>query len=143
MHIVIANISVLIGIEIMKSENLILDFATMKITNKGKNWRTHWHFKYGHVFINCRKRQVWYTQSQYRILHPHVFHPSADHLLDLVCKVKPNESGVYLLKTIKDITDACEYCRTYVKIPLDYAHPCRHTRSSSTTRLRSNWYVWK
>lgn len=116
-HIVHADITLLIGMEIMCAEGLILEFGAGITTKRGGNWSLPMRKRCGHIFIEWLKRKICYTNGKLRKLHLPFLHTSADRLFRLIKKVITQQACGDLRNTIDNLTKECESCRKFSNRP--------------------------
>lgn len=116
-HVVKSYIPLLVVIEILHEYKLTLDFGQRSISDYKGKWELPMVRKFGHIFMEWKKRRICYTAAELTRLHLHFFHPTADRLFSVVKKLRPEKSGAGFLRTIKDLTEACRSCKTYSKRP--------------------------
>lgn len=84
MDVVIADVPMLIGLEVLDQNLLIADNVANLLISKRHNWSLPITRKHGHLYVEWDFKDVFYTKSELRKLHLHFYHPSASKLLNLI-----------------------------------------------------------
>lgn len=135
-HIVSADITFLVGVEVLNEFKLNLDLGWRSMRGDKGEWEMPMAYKLEHIIVEWKKQKICYTKAKLSRLNLHLFHQSAERLFYLIKKLKHEEAGGELLKNIKELASECQSCRTYSKNTFRFRASRRQTRSYSTMNWR-------
>lgn len=119
-HVVCADIPMLVGLDLLRKHQLVLDFEACRITQKRNDWHLPMTFKGGHIFFQWSQREICYTKAELQRLHLHFFHPTAGKLFQLIKRARPDQATGELHRTITAISKHCSTCRSYSRKPFRF-----------------------
>jgi hypothetical protein len=117
MDVVLANVPMLIGLEILDRENLILDITANDLISKSGNRSIPTIRKDGHLYVEWEIVKTLYTRNELKKLHLHFYHPSSDKLYQLLRQANPENTTTDLKALIEDINRACTTCERLTPNP--------------------------
>lgn len=68
-HVVCADITILIVIEVLQKEGIILEFWVKCIKNKRRGWKVPMTYTFGHVFPKCNRNKIHYNHAEHQRPH--------------------------------------------------------------------------
>lgn len=73
--LVVADVPLVIGIDLSEEHWLVLDFSRSSISKHKKFWTVQMITKKGHMFIEWEAKYICVTKSELQRIHLHLFHP--------------------------------------------------------------------
>ena len=126
--IVIADIPLLLGLDVLDREGLTPDIAynvlakRTRIARKGngpplyvEEWGiTMWRSRSRHSYVPIHfSIAVHFTRTQLHKLHKKFSHPSADKLYNLLKRSRPEDTSPKTREILEDLTRRCHQCQNY------------------------------
>lgn len=77
-------------------------------------------FKQGHLFVEWPTHEVLFTKTELKKLHERFGHPTAQALIDLLKRARPEDCDAETNKVLKSLVSRCKTCQTFAPKPAVY-----------------------
>lgn len=131
-HVVKMDIPLIIGLDILKSQSLLVNYVENKLEFRNLNISRPITFKRGHVFLEWDAQRIMFTREELTRLHLHFMHPAANRLFELIKRVNPTLATRSVQHLLDEISKSCRSCQEFRSRPL------RFKASVSPTKLIFN-----
>lgn len=127
-HFVHAEVPMLLGLDVLRTFGLILDFDTHCLRSSNPSWSFLFTYSSGHAFISpvtlfssasrtplfnvqngSERLEIHYTTTELRRLHLHYYHPSSQKLFALLHRADNNRVSRSVKEMLQKITASCEH----------------------------------
>lgn len=114
--VVDANVPLLLGLDVLTSYRMILNFADDEVTSKADGWRLPLIRKGGHVYLDWTVG-ILYTVPELRKIHRHFYHPHSEKLYAMMRRADPKKVSPEVLADLERVSATCEVCQREADAP--------------------------
>lgn len=107
----------LIGIGLRDRERTVPNNVLNIMTQEDGGWTLHIVRKSGHMYLEWKANEILFTRPESIKLHRHFRHPTVGKLWELIKKAIPHQVDEKTRELLKEITEACETCKTFSAPP--------------------------
>jgi hypothetical protein len=119
--IVHPSVPLLFGIDILDKHKLNVLSVENKLHSVLAGWTLPLVRQQGHLYLKWHPpSETFYSRQQLYRLHQHLFHPSADKLLNLLKRANPENLPADTKAVLKDISKSCHACQVYSSKPIHF-----------------------
>ena len=118
--VVDADVPLLVGLDVLDSEQLIPDNCTNLLISKEEGWSLPITRKHGHMFVEWDAANILFTEAELSKLHVHFYHPSVDKLMKLLRRARPMDTTPDTRRLLQKISDNCKNCRMHSPGPFRF-----------------------
>ena len=112
-YVVEANITFLLGLDVMSNEGLLVDLGNDTIRHPTAQWSLPLKRLRGHIFLCWDANDILFTRKELQKMHLHLFHRSAQKLYNLVKRASPQDVTPDTRKMLEYIGKSCDICAEF------------------------------
>lgn len=118
--VVAADISLIIGLDVLKRELILVDYLSNKLRYTKLNFSLPLTDKLGHIFLEWPTTTVLFTSAELERLHLHFLHPYTSKIYNLIRRARPEKATNSVRRTLDSIAKACDSCQSFRPAPFRF-----------------------
>ena len=119
--IVQPSVPLLLGIDTLDKHKLNVLSVENELHSVVFGWTLPLIRQQGHLYLKWHPpSETFYSRQQLYRLHQHLFHPSAEKLLNLLKRANPENLPADTKHLLKDISKSCHACQVYSSKPIHF-----------------------